>query len=513
MIALWMAYATFVGGLVGVAAGAAERIAGATLRQRRWVWVFALMLSVAIPSWAVLRPAVPAGPGPAQVDSADRSVAPAPENTVVAARLAELIARADAESLVRFDTPFIIAWAVAVTLALAAYGAANWSLARRRRSWRSAIVDGQTVLLAPGVGPAVVGTLRPRIVVPEWALGLPDEQRALMLEHERQHVRANDPLVLHVAAMIALLMPWNIAAWWLNRRLRLAVELDCDARVLARGGDPAVYGTLLLDVCSRPRRPGALLSPALLERTSSLAKRILAMYPNRLRFARWRIALGATAALGLVIAACEMPSPEILAPTGKNEASQRLYGKIEAMKGPDGILDLRKTVARHFPAIARGEGGPSILFVVRSAAGEIVLTEVQPASDLARTPMRQDGEREARPEPSQPAHDAVGLAMRVRAMPAEVVKLRAYHGEPSESTPRMGEPHEATVPPHGAERVKIRQNFAFAIPSGVGALEPDDIATIDVSKHAAGTLAPNAVSVISIVLKEGAAVPLMVRAP
>ena len=41
------------------------------------------------------------------------------------------------------------------------------------------------------------------------------------------------------------------------------------------------YGTLLLDVCSRRAQPGALLAPALLERTSSLAKRILAMQPSR----------------------------------------------------------------------------------------------------------------------------------------------------------------------------------------------------------------------------------------
>jgi beta-lactamase regulating signal transducer with metallopeptidase domain len=109
------------------------------------------------------------------------------------------------------------------------------------------------VLLAPAIGPAVVGALRPTIVVPEWSLDLSDEQRALMLAHEREHVRARDPLVLHAAAMVALLMPWNVAAWWLNRRLRLAVELDCDARVLAGGRDARSYGALLLDVCARRR--------------------------------------------------------------------------------------------------------------------------------------------------------------------------------------------------------------------------------------------------------------------
>ena len=56
----------------------------------------------------------------------------------------------------------------------------------------------------------------------------PDIERHVL---EASHGR--DPLVLHAAALLALVTPWNLALWWLNRRLRLAVELDCDARVLA----------------------------------------------------------------------------------------------------------------------------------------------------------------------------------------------------------------------------------------------------------------------------------------
>ena len=512
MIALWMAYATVVAGVVGLAAGVVDRIAGGALRQRRWAWVLALALSVAIPGWAAFRSPVPAAESEQTDGQPGRPVASEPASGVVAARLAELIARADTQTLVRFDAPFTIGWGIAVAFALAAYAAANVSLARRRRVWRAAVLDGQAVLLARGVGPAVVGALRPEIVVPEWALGLPDDQRALMIEHERQHVRAKDPLVLHAAAIIALLMPWNVAAWWLNRRLRLAVELDCDARVLARGGDPAVYGALLLDVCSRPRRPGALLSPALLERTSSLATRILAMNPTRTRFARWRIALGTGAALGLIILACDMPSPEILAPNGKDEASKRLYGKLETVVASDGVVGLRKTVARYFPVVARGEGEASILFLVKSDKGDVVLTEAQPASDFARMPMRRDASA-PRPEPSDPAGEAAELEMKVRDIPVEMVKLRAYEGEARALHTKIAgnefEERVKVLPP-----MKLRQSQALLVlPTGVGALKPDDIASIDVSKHAAGTVAPKAVSIISIVLKPGAVVPLTERVP
>jgi hypothetical protein len=64
-----------------------------------------------------------------------------------------------------------------------------------------------------------------------------------------------------------------------------------------------------------------------------------------------------------------------------------------------------------------------------------------------------------------------------------------------------------------ARWLKTRSNGAgVELPVGVGALRPEDIATIDVSKHAAGTVAPKPVSVIVIVLKKGAAVPPAIAA-
>jgi hypothetical protein len=55
--------------------------------------------------------------------------------------------------------------------------------------------------------------------------------------------------------------------------------------------------------------------------------------------------------------------------------------------------------------------------------------------------------------------------------------------------------------------LKVRNQQQTYSPDAVGALQPNDIATVDVSKHAAGVLAPNAVSIVTVVLKPGAAVP------
>ena len=500
MIALWMMYATIVATILAAGAAVFERTASGGLHQRRWIWLLALVLSVALPVSTVFVPTL----GRQIAAPNDDRVASAPVDGLrrvgkASSGLAELLARADTRPLQRLDSPLVIAWSSAAVLALIGYAVATWLLARRRRTWRRTELDGQPVLLAPATGPAVIGALHPQIVVPEWSLALSAEQRALMIEHERQHVRAKDPLVLHVAAMVALLMPWNVAAWWLNRRLRLAVELDCDARVLASGRDLREYGTLLLDVCARRSGSGLILAPALFERTSSLTTRILAMHPSRSRYPRIRITLGAAAALAITVLACEMPTPEMLAPDGKDVASKRLYGEMETklkQAAEANAANARGVVTEYFPAIAQGEGGPSILYVVRSSAGKVVLTESQPAT-LARVPMMTEDTvsvrlRQSRLREAAESERVVGKVV--------VTKLRA----------------EATVSElsNRTLRFKTRQpNVGVAIPQGVGALRGDDIATVDVTKHAAGSVAPNAVSIISIVLKPNAVVPNAVKTP
>lgn len=492
MIALWMVYVIAVTAALGAGASLVESAAGAAGRPRRWFWMVALVLAVAIPAWTALRPDFPIRSSDGKISaSASTARASAPAASAFTTRLAELIARADgAEVSARWNTPLAWLWGLTAVLAVSAYGAATWSLARARRSWRAAEVDGQPVLLAASTGPAVVGAFRPQIVVPEWTLGLPAERRALILAHEREHVRARDPLLLHAAAFIALVMPWNLAAWWLNRRLRVAVELDCDARVLMAGRDPVAYGTLLLDVCARRARRGAVLAPALFERGTSLTRRILAMHPTRTRFPRARIALGTTAALAAVVLACEMPAPEVLAPDGKNAPATRLYGK-DAGATRVAPSDLRATVARFFPAVARGEGGPSILFIVRSPDGEIVMTGAERANTLLRRPQAEtEISLRATPTPTE-------LAARQRAELAQAERARIPGARESGL---------------GAFRLRTRQAFReaagpVALPSGIDALRPDDIQAIEVEKHAAGAIAPEPLSVVTVTLKPGVRVP------
>jgi len=59
-----------------------------------------------------------------------------------------------------------------------------------------------------GVGPAVVGVLRPRIVTPsDFETRFSEDERALILAHERTHLRRGD----HIANAVACTIPSNPA--------------------------------------------------------------------------------------------------------------------------------------------------------------------------------------------------------------------------------------------------------------------------------------------------------------
>ena len=184
----------------------------------------------------------------------------------------------------------------------------NRRVNRDRRAWPLAEVFGTPVRITPAVGPAVVGLSAPEIVVPRWLLERsPDEQRLVIL-HEREHLAARDQLLPFGGLIVAAILPWHPAVWWALSRLRLAIELDCDARVLNRGVQPRPYGSLLIDIAGQcaGHRVGAL---ALADRTSHLERRLLAMKNTQPRLALLRTgALGAIAMLSIVMA-CEARLP------------------------------------------------------------------------------------------------------------------------------------------------------------------------------------------------------------
>ena len=134
----------------------------------------------------------------------------------------------------------------------------------------------------------------------------------MVIAHEVEHLRARDPLLLTVACAVAALVAWHPAMWWMLSRLRLAVELDCDDRIVRSGIAPRSYGALLIELagrCSSGMRIGA---PALADGSSHLERRLVAMTSHRPKFARGLACALAACSVALLALACdaELPTSE-----------------------------------------------------------------------------------------------------------------------------------------------------------------------------------------------------------
>jgi TonB family protein len=99
-----------------------------------------------------------------------------------------------------------------------------------------------------GVGPALVGAFRPRIVAPaDFDTRYGPEERALILAHERTHLAAGDGLVNALACAAQCLGWFNPLVHIGIRVLRIDQELACDAEVIGRFPNARqTYGQLLL---------------------------------------------------------------------------------------------------------------------------------------------------------------------------------------------------------------------------------------------------------------------------
>ena len=237
MILALMAYCILAGGLAGLTALGAEAALRATRRPGRVPWIIAIAVTLIAPLSVPFFPADGVLAVPVAVrDAGSMTVAPT-ERMVGFASLDPLV---------------VTAWILGSMALLTALRVAGARLHRLRRTWRSANLLGTRVWVSRHVGPAVIGLWNGEIVVPEWALDGGSEAVGLLIEHERQHLAARDHRLRGVALGALVLMPWNVPLWWIVARLRLATEIDCDARVLAgTRSDIESYGSLLIAVGRR----------------------------------------------------------------------------------------------------------------------------------------------------------------------------------------------------------------------------------------------------------------------
>jgi len=295
MMLAWMLSVSLFGAFVALAASSTETLVRASGRPTRWIWCATLLVAVVWPLAALMLPPLPSG------------VATLPTVRVLADG-AGILAYSPTEAVSVATRLVMAAWCVASLLLAIRLVRGLVAMRRLHRVAEPRVVDGVPVLVDERLGPATIGLRRHAVLLPRSVLDLEESLRRLVLQHEREHCAARDPWLLLAASLAVVLFPWNAALWFISRRVHLALELDCDARVLASGADPLRYGRLLLMIAQRAS--SLPLAPTLVAPPSHLERRIMAMRTRLVRQDPVHLAVaGALLIFGLA-GACSQGAPD-----------------------------------------------------------------------------------------------------------------------------------------------------------------------------------------------------------
>jgi hypothetical protein len=351
MIAAWMLYTIAVTLLLVVGASAADYVARALRAPTRVLWAVAMIAAVVLSTRALAgfgvrhettnavvihdgvgtlssdanEPVGDATRAEGRRDRFARIVTTARAFGAGIYRIEQSATRIDVRPLDRWNGLLVGLWAAASVIALLWLVGALVRIRRIERQLGTRTVSDQPVLVSRDMGPALLGVLRTRTVLPEWVLALPARERDAILAHEREHAAAGDPALFVAAAFLVAVQPWNIALWALLAHLHIAIEVDCDRRVLDAmpDRDERWYGRLLITVYERTT-PGLSLTIGLVTRLSNLDLRIRRI-ARRPRVMSMTGVAASLAAVLLVLTACRAASPvrrAITVPSAESGVSQ-----------------------------------------------------------------------------------------------------------------------------------------------------------------------------------------------
>jgi beta-lactamase regulating signal transducer with metallopeptidase domain len=203
------------------------------------------------------------------------------------------------------------------------------------RAWAKGV---RVVVCEGALGPAVLGMLRPLVVLPRALVedSRPEQLRALV-GHEVMHVRRRDPWVAGVQLLVAALWWFHPGVWWMNRRIVRVREVCCDLDVMGvLGCEPAAYAQMLVDVLRRGRTLRAM-APSMgvraVEVTLQRLEQVMG-YEQGVRGRRWMRVMA-----GVVGAMLILPGATMVAARGEavaaTEAAATTTAPVEALVLPD----------------------------------------------------------------------------------------------------------------------------------------------------------------------------------
>ncbi|MET0336911.1 MAG: M56 family metallopeptidase [Caulobacter sp.] len=228
---------------------------------------------------------------------------------------------------------------------------------------------------APAMGPALVGALRPRIVVPaDFRERFSHDEQALILAHERIHLRGGDAQINLAAAAFQ-------AAFWFNplahigaRLLRVDQELACDEVIAARFPNcRRLYAQAMLktQLCDAAAPLGCHW---LAGRKVELRRRIerLNQTPNAARSAAGLALAGTAVLVGAATAWAAQPAQRTSQPRGDQVETVADRALIQAVENGQ-VGEAARLIAAGASADATSRRGASALLLAVES-GELSLT-------------------------------------------------------------------------------------------------------------------------------------------
>jgi bla regulator protein blaR1 len=317
----WVLYVLIISAVLSAAGWLAEQALLQQRLQTRWAWMAAMALTVLL---AYLSLSALMGPHALRRMPLATSWVASWTNIqhVAPLKLQALTTSqptaASYAAALHWNAVIVRLWLLLSTLMMLAVAISGGHVLWRRRGWPMQLIDSHCVGITSNIGPAVVGLLRPTIAIPRWVLDRAAAEQQLILAHEASHLQARDPLMLTSALIALILMPWNVFLWWQWHRLRHAIEVDCDARVLRAGHDTHAYGEALIDVGQQRSRFVGIVA-AMSETRTLLERRVEIMATRARKPSTYAFAVLCILAAVVAAAATQIVAPE--SPRDRQEIS------------------------------------------------------------------------------------------------------------------------------------------------------------------------------------------------
>jgi beta-lactamase regulating signal transducer with metallopeptidase domain len=241
--------------------GPVRKLAGARVAYLIWLVVPVAIAASFLPARVVVMPAPVVAPAVAVAAPAAVLLDPAPVST--AAPAAPVVMQTPDEAgwsgwteSVDWMLVLAVAWALG-TVGVLTYLAATQYAAVRALGPLTRVSATTFRAARSALGPAVVGVLSPRIVLPaDFEENFDEAERKVVLAHEEAHLRGRHTAVKALAHVAVGVCWFNPLAWIAARGVAMDQELACDEAVAQRHPkERRIYATVLLKTQSGLRAP------------------------------------------------------------------------------------------------------------------------------------------------------------------------------------------------------------------------------------------------------------------